>query len=269
MPVIQIDLGEGFPNRLGTSTMLPSRDRERAVRNHGGSRVRSSPGIDQFHAAIGKIAQIACRNRGAVRAGNCRDLAIELPDWLASPSSRCRDRRENLAGVSIERQHVIGEPVFKHLRGSVIKCVAPPPVRHDLKTKENLGLSNRRSENSCRGMGSKPFRDPPCRRDFHHFGDDVRIQDYHSSNLIGSPTGLSGNSGKSTPPSGSNNARIDSARLGSRSPVETPIFKISLASSSIDRPCRAARTRSRFLTASSNPRIVMVAMLSMLSLIAL
>jgi hypothetical protein len=65
---------------------------------------------------------------------------------------------------------------------------------------------------------------------------------------------------RSTPPKGSNRLRIASARFkgrfGSSARAEV---RTRRASSSIDLPWRAARTRSRAFTTSSRRRIVMLA----------
>ena len=63
-------------------------------------------------------------------------------------------------------------------------------------------------------------------------------------------TSARGDSMSSAPPSGAKRRRIASARFGSgwsRSPA-TASLRIDRASASIDRPCRAARTRNRSLT---------------------
>jgi hypothetical protein len=83
----------------------------------------------------------------------------------------------------------------------------------------------------------------------------------HGSNEGGASTNSAGGSSKSSPPSGAKRRRIASARFGSgssRSPA-TAWLRIDRASASINRPCRAARTRNRSLTPASTLRIVSVA----------
>ena len=64
------------------------------------------------------------------------------------------------------------------------------------------------------------------------------------------------------PPTGSICRRIESAKFGLRAGAWlSALVRISRASSSIDRPCRAARRRSRAVVASSSLRIVMLAMI--------
>ena len=66
----------------------------------------------------------------------------------------------------------------------------------------------------------------------------------------------------STPPNGWKRRRIASARLGSRSrSVPTASAKMARSSASIERPLRAARTRSCSFTAGSTLRMVNVLIL--------
>ena len=75
----------------------------------------------------------------------------------------------------------------------------------------------------------------------------------------GSRAGSRGGNSRSTPPSGAIRARIAAARLRARGLCTTASRRISRASSSMDRPLPAARTRNRVFTSSSRLRIVMLA----------
>lgn len=73
---------------------------------------------------------------------------------------------------------------------------------------------------------------------------------------MGSRGGIS----NSTPPSGSNRLRIASAKLGGRFGFSDKAAMSRLrASSSIERPCRAAWMRSLAFTESSSFRMVILA----------
>ena len=79
--------------------------------------------------------------------------------------------------------------------------------------------------------------------------------------------GSRGISGRVMPPKGSIRCRIASNKLRSSlcSVLLKAFFSITRASSSIERPCVAARMRRRFLVFSSTFRIRIVAMLSMIT----
>jgi hypothetical protein len=64
---------------------------------------------------------------------------------------------------------------------------------------------------------------------------------------------------RSTPPTGATRPRMAAARLRGGGAALTTCRRISRASSSIERPCSAARTRRRRLRSSSRLRIVMLA----------
>jgi len=79
--------------------------------------------------------------------------------------------------------------------------------------------------------------------------------------------GSRGISGRSTPPRGANICLIavpsPTSFLGFGS--LSAFFNISLASSSMERPCVAARKRNRLFVVSSTFRMRMLAMISMIS----
>src|SRR5580698_5786971 len=104
----------------------------------------------------------------------------------------------------------------------------------------------------------------------HKLGQNIGVEDDHSEKSGGSRIGSRGDSSSSNPPRGANRRRTMSARLSLRLGWATSAERrISLASSSIERPLFAARILRRDLTLSSSCRMVKVAMLSMLALLSL
>src|SRR5579864_124600 len=103
----------------------------------------------------------------------------------------------------------------------------------------------------------------------HQIAEHIDVQDDHRTKSGGGRKGSRFGAFRSTPPQSANRRRMHSARFARLRGLPAKVERrISRASSSIDRPWWAARTLSRALVRSSSWRMVMVATLSMLALLA-
>jgi hypothetical protein len=83
-----------------------------------------------------------------------------------------------------------------------MECFAFPAGSSNSIPKKISALVGAVDEKAGCGFGIQPFQNLNGRPRLHHLGRDTRIDDGHSSKLIGSPTGSSGEFGQIHPPSG-------------------------------------------------------------------
>src|SRR5690606_22643462 len=133
---------------------------------------------------------------------------------------------------------------------------------------EHFAARNPCCERCFRCLRFQPCQNLRCRHAANKLGHYIGIENDHSSNSLpvkagGSGIGSRTGNSNSIPPDRSTRARMALTRAApelASGEVLNATRKMFRASSSIERPCRAARTRRRAFTSSSRFRIVMLAM---------
>lgn len=159
----------------------------------------------------------------------------------------------------------------RHLHGATLR--APLCHKHRVRVSRSAVIRHFAPTDGCGEQPGAPLRAQPG----HHRRRGLRalqlrqhidIQHDHlsmsaSSKLGGSRCSSHGGSSSSTPPKGSTRARMaayDAAPKSSSTPPAKAARRMLRASSSIDYPCCAARSRSKVFRSSSGLRMVMLAM---------
>lgn len=218
------------------------------------------PGIDDIDTTAGKVCNIACCHCGAMRTGNGSNLSIE-----------CRDRASHLApyrayhcigasGGTVEGQYAVCQDFLEYGHDGFLEC--PPSATQGQQGEAELDFcfADDSSEYGLRRLSFHPALDRQSRIRSQDFRDDVRIEQDHQSKRGGSRDFSRGGMSSSTPPRGSIRRRMAAYRFpGSATSLAKAARRMLRASSSIDRPWRAARRRNLPFTASSRFRIVMLA----------
>src|SRR4029079_12405119 len=104
----------------------------------------------------------------------------------------------------------------------------------------------------CAHLGCRLLVDPRhdvyCGGGSHELGDDVGIQNYHGPTVAARGVAVRGGSARSTPPRAPNRASSVRAKPAVLVGSLTASVRMARISASIERPCWAARTRSRSRT---------------------
>src|SRR5215472_7482007 len=168
--------------------------------------------------------------------------------------------------ITLKAQDSTREILSKYLLRSAKQNVATLAFGQQLNPKENLRFCNRGGKKFRVRLFGNPSLDVGRGCEPHKLGEHISIKNDHWESLGGSRMGSRDGNSSSTPPSTANRWWILSARfpLGGGELCKAD-RKISLASCSMERPWRAARTLNRALVCSSSFRMVIVAMLSMLA----
>lgn len=142
--------------------------------------------------------------------------------------------------------------------GSAAAVIAPPAHRKAAQTVVHLRHAYRGRGKALESLPAQPAHDAYNRRRPHDLRDDVRVE-HDQEAMSGASRTATGGCGSSSTPVRPNSAAARSARFDwSRSSSRT-CRRICRTWSSIERPCCAARTRSRAFTDSSMLRTVMLA----------
>ncbi len=207
-----------------------------------------------------EVVNIAGCNRGSTRAGDGGYHCVELRDWAALRLSTANDHCERARRLLVEGKDSSLEFIRKQFLDRSMSACSPFTRRHHCHSVKHFSLRDRCDKHLHRLLSREPVEDNAGWRRFESFGEYVRVEHDHFVNCGGCRTGSREGSASSTPPSESICRRIDSAKFKvRRGSGLSPDLRISRASSSMDLPWWAARTRSRDLSASSSLLIVMLA----------
>src|SRR6266478_3578683 len=230
---------------------------------------RRAPGIDDSNAAIGKVGAIPCCKLSPVRPGNGCDLGVRVVDGSSKRPTVCCNPCKIVRSVALECEYTSREVFRKHPFRCSQQAVAPLTLGEQLDSVKDFRLGDRGRKEVCQGLLGDPYHDPGGRFRPHEFRQHIGIEDDHSSNPGALRTASRGGKEISIPPNDANRRRIASARFPLvREEVVKAERKISRASSSIERPWWAARTRKRVLVFWSSCRMVSAAMSAMIALLA-
>src|SRR5579871_5887397 len=227
----------------------------------------SSPRSEYFDAAVGKIFDVARRQREAAGPGDGCDEPVEPVQAAPCPLARRDQLAVSFGGERVERKDSIGEATPEKIGEFRLQIGASPPRSKLRQAIADLGDGDGRRRQFPKRPPAEPFGDYRYGAGSHHLRDHVGVEDDHvGSNLIRRmATGGCGRS--STPPLVPKISAARSARFCGRS-RSTASRRMRRASSSIEMPCSAARTRSPVLTRSSMFRIVRLPIVTALPLVA-
>src|SRR5262249_28060116 len=152
----------------------------------------------------------------------------------------------------IEGKNPTGEILHQHPFHGFGELVAPLSGWQRGEAEAEFRFGDGADEQGGRRLCSEPAYHVLSRRRLHQLGKDVRVEEDHRSKRGGLRIGSRGISGSSTPPRGANLAWMADARFAGRAGSRlSALRRMSRASSSIERPCVAARMRKRALSGSS------------------
>src|SRR6266481_3213892 len=228
-----------------------------------------APGIDDSNAAIGKVGAIPCCKLSPVRPGNGCDLGVRVADGSSKRPAVCCNPCKMLRSVALECEYTSREVFRKHPFRCSQQAVAPLTFGEQFDSVKDFRLRDRGRKEVCQRLLGDPYRDSGGRFRPHEFRQHIRIEDDHSPNPGALRTASRRGKEILIPPNDANRRRIASARFPLvREEVVKAERKISRASSSIERPWWAARTRKRVLVFWSSCRMVSAAMSAMIALLA-
>src|ERR1017187_5960508 len=226
----------------------------------GGDAVGSLvPRIDDSNPAMLEVLRIAGCDRGILRAGDGGNHGIGLRGRTAQGLSSRHYLCVHTRGFFVKRADSSGEQLCEHPLGASSQIRPALTGWQHLDSIEHFRLRNGGGGNGLRFLSIHPANDLLCGRRPESFRHNVGIEHNHYVKSGGRRASSRGGNSSSTPPSGSNISRIAVPKPFGAASVESPNLRISRASSCIDRPCCAARTRSLVLSPSSRRRIVMLA----------
>src|ERR1700719_723016 len=228
-----------------------------------------APGIDDSNAAVGKVGTIPRCKLSPVRPGNGCNLGVRVADGSSKRPAVCCNPCKMLRSVALECEYTSREVFRQHPFRCSQQAVAALTFGEQFDSVKDFRLRDRGRKEVCQRLLGDPYRDSGRRFRPHEFRYHIRIEDDHSSNP--GPLRTASRCGKEIliPPNDANRRRIASARfpLVGEEGVKAE-RKISRASSSIERPWWAARTRKRVLVFWSSCRMVSAAMPAMIALLA-
>src|SRR5262249_10546624 len=150
-----------------------------------------------------------------------------------------------IGGLTIEAENLSVEIDIENLHRGVPESIAAFSRWQHSDAVENFAPCDSCREDRCSRLFAQPFHNARLRNRPQYLRQDVRIENDHLSNSMGSRIASRGAISSSRPPKGSMRARMASTnpfvRDGS---MDSAVRRMSRASSSIERPCRAAWMRS-------------------------
>jgi hypothetical protein len=186
-------------------------------------------------------------------------MRVSLGNRPPGATPACSNVGELASRGAVEGQYPTRKILRENQLHDCFQGLPPSPFGQESDTVEELCLGDRRSKH-CRGrLGAHPFQHSERRRWTQRLRQDVCIQNYRAKSG-GSRTAPRGGNCSSTPPKGFTCLRIASTRFPAPAgSCAKDVRKMSRASSSIERLCCAARSRSLRFTVSSRFRIVLLA----------
>src|SRR5215471_8852113 len=217
------------------------------------------PGIDEFDARFLEVGGVAGGQDGAQVAADGCDLSVGDADWPADSLAAGDNVRIRLGGALIKGK----DPAVEVFGQDAADHYCQPPLAVTVWEPRNavpqLGGSHRGRGHVGGFERVKPGEHSGVRHLAGQFGDDVGIEDDHRSNSAGRGRSPLRSGSSRSPSSPWKRARMRLPRLRSPPLGISRSWRMARTSASMDRPCRAASTRSRACVTGSSPRIVSVA----------
>lgn len=221
---------------------------------------RGFPRVDPCEAASGESGGVAGCYRGAGSGCGRRYQSVEPFDGLSRPTAEQNNFDVAPGCGPADCEHPAGKFFREQRLGSRGRIALSTPFRQGIDAVEQFSFIDASGVQGIAWLCSDPGHDRGMWLRPHQFGNDIGVEDDHRPNSGGSPTVTGGwGSRSSTPPKGAKRRRMASARLQSRVwSLPTASLRMARSSASMERPLRAARTRSLSFTAGATLRMVSV-----------
>src|SRR5271165_5577612 len=107
---------------------------------------RSSPRIDQFQPATGKIPDVSRRQGGAAGAGDGGDARVGFGNWPPGATPARGDVRELTSGGAVEGQYATRQILRENQAYNRFQGLPPPALGQQGDAVEQLRLGDCRGE---------------------------------------------------------------------------------------------------------------------------